>query len=365
MKREPKYQMIIDHIKEQIESGELTYGSKIESENMLMKRFGVSRQTVRHGLLQLINNGVLESRQGSGTFVVDKGRGQILGRIRTKKIAVMTTYVNDYIFSPIIQAIEEVLSDEGYTMHLTFTYNSLEKEREILERFIKENDIDGLIAEPTKSNLPNPNIERYKVLEESGIPIIQINTFYGNLKAPHISLDDKAAGYMATKYLIEKGHTSIGSIFKCDDGQGSLRYAGYIKALMEYEIPIKDYRISWIDTEDLRGNIEGFTGILNRLQDCTACLCYNDEVAGKLMEACGVSNIEVPKRLSIIGIDNANLAKYTSVPLTTIKNPVKDIGKLAALKMLDILNRKQVSTMELEPVIVERKSVRTILMKET
>ena len=82
--------------------------------------------------------------------------------------------------------------------------------------------------------------------------MIFINSYYPELKAPHVSLDDKIAGKMATKYLIQCGHREIAAIFKADDGQGHRRYAGYIEALMEADIRIEDKRIVWIDTEDVR-----------------------------------------------------------------------------------------------------------------
>ena len=79
--------------------------------------------------------------------------------------------------------------------------------------------MDGIIAEPTKSGLPNPNLDLYRQIMEQGIPVIFINSYYPELKAPHVSLDDKMAGKMATKYLIQCGHREIAAIFKADDGR--------------------------------------------------------------------------------------------------------------------------------------------------
>lgn len=351
-----KYKAIMDWIKQEISEGTLLDGSKIPSESGFMSKFGVSRQTVRHGISKLVDEGILESRRGSGTYVTDSRTKKRMKRTKTKKIAVMTTYVNDYIFPHIIKSIEEALFGAGYTMHLTFTYNSMEKEKEILEEFLGSNNIDGLIAEPVKSNLPNPNLELYERLMRKGLKVLQINTFYEGLDAPHISIDDVSTGRMATDYLLRQGHRKIGGIFKSDDGQGSRRYMGYTQALMEAGIKIKDSRIAWIDTEDLRGSLENFIRVVKRVENCTACVCYNDEVAIKLMDVCRLTNIKIPDKLSVIGIDNSGLFKHVAVPITSINNPVNEIGKLAAEGILKMIHGGIQENIELMPEVIGRAS---------
>ena len=97
---------------------------------------------------------------------------------------------------------------------ISITNNSVDKERFILKSILDKKRVDGIIAEPTKSGLPNPNLDLYRQIMEQGIPVIFINSYYPELKAPHVSLDDKIAGKMATKYLIQCGHREIAAIFK-------------------------------------------------------------------------------------------------------------------------------------------------------
>ena len=79
-----------------------------------------------------------------------------------------------------------------------------------------------------------------------------VNSYYKELDIPHVSMDDQKAGYLAAKHLTECGHSRIGGIFKADDGQGHLRYAGYTDALMEQDIRIRGDQVIWIDSEELR-----------------------------------------------------------------------------------------------------------------
>ena len=305
---------------------------------------------------------MIEKRRGSGTYIKESG---IIGvrRKKTMQIAVMTTFVQEYIFSGIIREIENKMSRAGYGIQISITNNSVDKERFILKSILDKKRVDGIIAEPTKSGLPNPNLDLYRQIMEQGIPVIFINSYYPELKAPHVSLDDKIAGKMATKYLIQCGHREIAAIFKADDGQGHRRYAGYIEALMEADIRIEDKRIVWIDTEDVRNRNmrEESSWILRRIQGCTACVCYNDEVASNLAATCLEQKIKVPDKMSIIGIDDSDLANYCEVPLASVKNPIRELAKKAAEEILDLMQEKEVpDSVELKPEIINRSSVKII-----
>ena len=101
--------------------------------------------------------------------------------------------------------------------------------------------------------------------------------------------------------------------------------------------------------------------ILRRIQGCTACVCYNDEVASALTAICLEQGIKVPEDMSIIGIDDSDLSNYCEVPLTSAKNPVVELGRIAAQEMLELMQGKEVpKAVELSPEIVNRNSVRII-----
>lgn len=354
-----KYERIVSWVQTEIENGALSRGDKLPSENELMERFRVSRQTVRRAMEELTEKGVVEGRRGSGTYVTVNTRRYAAGK--EIRIAVMLTYVDTYIFPSIIKGIESVLSSEGCTLQIAMTDNAVEKERMLLKEFIHTQSVDGIIAETVKSALPNPNMELYREIENMGIPVLFVNSYYKELDIPHISMDDRKAGYLAAKHLAECGHTRIGGIFKADDGQGHLRYAGYTDALMEQEIKIRGDQVIWIDSEELRTMGEESTKFLKRLKGCTACVCYNDETAYKIVEIFRKAGHRVPEDLSVVGIDNSGLAKFCPVPLTSVENPVEKLGRTAAERMTwKIFRNEEMETVEFEPQLIMRNSVQVI-----
>ena len=354
-----KYERIVSWVQTEIENGALSRGDKLPSENELMERFRVSRQTVRRAVGELTEEGVVEGRRGSGTYVTVNTRRYAAGK--EIRIAVMLTYVDTYIFPSIIKGIESVLSSEGCTLQIAMTDNAVEKERMLLKEFIHTQSVDGIIAETVKSALPNPNMELYREIENMGIPVLFVNSYYKELDIPHISMDDRKAGYLAAKHLAECGHTRIGGIFKADDGQGHLRYAGYTDALMEQEIKIRGDQVIWIDSEELRTMGEESAKFLKRLKGCTACVCYNDETAYKIVEIFRKAGHRVPEDLSVVGIDNSGLAKFCPVPLTSVENPVEKLGRTAAERMTwKIFRNEEMETVEFEPQLIMRNSVQVI-----
>lgn len=327
-----KYEIIVDYIHKKIEDGNLKPGDKMPSENALKARFNLSRETVRHAMATLENEGIILRVRGSGTYVKKRRIDD------SNRIAVVTTYVDNYIFPPIIKGIEEVLTQNGYVMQLSFTNNRFERERQVLEEIIAKDDIAGIIIEPSMSALPNPNRDLYDKIINRGINVIFINANYKEANIPFISLDDENAGYESCKYLISKGHTKIGALLKMDDSQGHLRLSGYRRAMTEAGILVKDEHILWYDTVDGADFYKLKDRMLDRFKDCTAVFCYNDLAAMSLTNILIDEGIKVPEQISVIGVDDSVTAMLSPVKLTSYRHPADELGRLAAKNLLILMN---------------------------
>lgn len=335
--RVSKYRQVTEWIQNRIASGELIRGDQIESENDISRTFGISRQTVRHALGLLEQQGVLTRVQGSGTYVRDELAEQEEKKELSHTVTIITTYVDNYIFPRILQPMVESLEKSGYSARIMFTGNRIETERRLLERLLEEGSRDPLIAEPVMSGLPNPNLKYYRRMQSRGIPILFFNSFYEALDIPHVSMNDVEAGRIAANYLVEKGHTKIAGIFKTDDGQGPRRYMGYLKALSHAGIEVDESRICWIDTLEMRDFSRILEKLQGRLEGCTACVCYNDEVAHELTRRFQQKGKRIPEDLSVVGIDNSELARLNLVPITSVGHPMEELGVRAAEAILQLI----------------------------
>jgi GntR family transcriptional regulator of arabinose operon len=365
-----KYNMVKEKITGWITSGEVKPGEKIYSENELVKMFGVSRHTIRQAVGDLVHEGWLYREQGAGTFCSHSNKladEQTQTQNKTengngKNIGVITTYISDYIFPTIIRGIESYLTTHGYTLTLACTDNNVEKERQCLQTMLTRN-IDGLIVEPTKSSNYNPNIQYFLELEQRNIPYLMINAYYPQLVPPHIIMNDELGGFIATEHLIKLGHRKIIGLFKTDDLQGVHRMQGFIRAFREHEITFFPDMVITYSTEDKDKNIlEQLKRFFILDTRPTAIVCYNDQLAIRVLNIMRELEINIPEDVSIVGYDDSSLAEATEVKLTSIKHPKMDMGIEAAKWIIDTVegNNNNSQPIIYEPELIIRNSTASL-----
>ena len=277
----PKYFSLMEQLRSDIMSGAIRPGEKLPSENELSQKYSLSRHTVRKALGILEQDGYVEAFHGRGTYCSENMR-----HIKnSKNIAVVTTYISDYIFPRLIQGMDNVLSESGYSIILKNTANSRQKEARCLEELLKK-DIDGLIIEPSKSEMICKHRNLYQNLDKFEIPYVFIQGIYSEMRdKPHILMDDAQGGYLVTKYLLELGHKKIKGFFKADDMQGLERHKGYVKALQESGIAYDPDDVVWFHTEDRKVKPALMAKEMvqsGQLPD--GIVCYNDQIAVQVME---------------------------------------------------------------------------------
>lgn len=337
--RELKYFYILEQLRSKILKGEIAPGEKLPSENTLTQEYQVSRQTVRKALQILAEEGYVYAEHGRGTFCSELMRH----RKNSKLIAVITTYLSDYIFPRVIGGIDQVLTEKGYSILLKNTQNSRGREAQCLEELLQK-DIDGLIIEPSKSQIFCRHMNLYETLDQYRIPYVFIQGSYAQMEdRPHILLNDCRGGFLLTDYLISLGHRNIVGVFKADDSQGLERHKGYVQALQRAGISYDPDKVIWFHTEDRHSHpFEQIRQMTARWGEVPfdAVVAYNDQIAIGIIHALEEMGLHCPEDVSVTGYDNSYLAESGRVPLTTIAHPQERLGSMAAELLLKLIREE-------------------------
>ncbi|MBM6926768.1 GntR family transcriptional regulator [Pseudoflavonifractor phocaeensis] len=349
-----KYQAVADNLRAAIQSGQYEDTMLLPTEQALCQQFQVSRQTVRLALSLLASEKLIERRQGSGSHILEQGSPRRL------TVAVVTTYISNYIFPSILREIETVLAANNAAPTLFSTQNQVSTERRILQSLLDGARPDGILVEGSKTGLPNPNLDLYRALIDAGIPLVFMHGDYNRLPGSLSVLDDNyGGGQQLVEYLYRKGHKAIAGIFKNDDIQGLQRYAGYADALRDLGLPLEDQQVYWYNTEskgDLLDNDESWAAVDRVINSCTAVVCYNDEVASRLISYLLKKGIRIPKDMAVVSFDNSQYSELSPIGITSLSHGDYNVGQMAAELLVRRL-RGEECTSEVAPwFLIERQS---------
>ena len=189
-----KYQLLADKLREELRRNRGQSGYKLPTELELSRQYQLSRQTVRHTLRLLEEEGLIRRRQGSGSYATG-----LLPGSPPRQIAVVTSFLDDYIFPAILHDASDVFSRQGYSTTVYATENQVSMERGILLRLLEE-PMGGLLVEGTKTALPTPNEDLYRRLCQAGTPIVFLHGAYAGLeRIPCVADDNYGGGYQLAR----------------------------------------------------------------------------------------------------------------------------------------------------------------------
>lgn len=362
-KSTPKYLQLKEIIIQHFEKEYYQTGQKIPSENELMKRFAISRSTVRQTLNELANEGLIYKKQGLGSFYAGKPENAIS---RSYLIGVIVPRLSFYIYPQIIQGINDIAHQKRYNIVLGSSDVQPEKELACLEQLL-EKRIDGLLIEPSGGFLrfeDSPNFQRVQALT---MPVVFMDWALDDAAISYVAPDDVEGGLRATRYLIDAGHRRIACISPYDTLPGIQRRQGYCNALEACNIPYDDrldQATSIVQWNDPRNIVNLVQNVLKLGDDRpTAIFFFNDDGALRGYEAIREAGLRVPEDISVMGFDDSDFAVVPDVPLTTMIHPKYQLGRWAAeilFEQLDHPEQRIPRQMLLNPTVAVRQSVRTL-----
>lgn len=353
-----KYKEIAMLLRQQILAGIYPPDALLPTEQQLCTVHNVSRQTIRAALQTLADEGLIQRRQGSGSRVLHP---QDAPAPPQRTVAIITTNITDYIFPGVLREAEAVFSSNNCATMLYATSNQVSLERRILLDLLSSKKIDGLLVEGTKTALHNPNLDLYRKLMARGIPLVFFHGTYSELEgAVSITDDNYRGGYQLVEYLAGKGHIHIAGIFKNDDIQGHQRYAGFIDALRDLNLPLDDQRIYWYSTEtrDITNTHSTLwkNQVVPILKDCTAVVCYNDQIANPMVDYLLSQNVQIPKQMAVVSFDNSYYSSLSSCRISSLSHGTNNVGRQAAQTLIRLFEGKDAPSMVIPWILQEKES---------
>lgn len=267
----------------------------------------------------------------------------------TNMIALLIPDITNPFYPEVARGVEDFARENGYCVFLCNT-NWDEKNEQKYLNILKERRVDGIIIAPV-------SMDTYDYISENNedIPVVYIGNRMEDSKASYVVIDDFKAGYIATEYFVKLGHTNIAFIGGHDRTTSHIdRINGYKHALMENGLETDINSIKGFSFKKESGYGTFLEMVKNRRVP-TAIVAENDIIALGIMEAAEKHGYEIPKDISIIGIDDIEFGSLSKINLTTVAQPKFDIGHKSAGILLDLISgsvdSKQVI---LEPFLIVR-----------
>lgn len=252
---------------------------------------------------------------------------------RTETIGVLFPSVSSSFSSEILHGIEEVAHEHNYSVIVCNTAEDGKRTMKYLQ-VLREKRVDGII-------FSSGVLEReyYDAVQAMGVPLVLVATRSEFDGVPYVKVDDRQAAYDAAEFLIRRGHRRIGMIGGGEDDRiaGKPRYDGFRQALRDHGIPLSDGMVQ-DGGFTFEGGLRAAEQLLTAAPDTTAVFAAADEMAIAVISAAARLGIAVPEELSVIGYDNLKLAEMSNPPLTTVAQPLQEMGRLAARKLITQLD---------------------------
>ena len=264
--------------------------------------------------------------------------------------AVVTTLSNPF-FSPVIDAIQEVMRQSGYLT--TINQSKFDPELEIagLEQF-RQMRTAGII---TVSVLPE--LDHLDQLRETGVSVVLLARRWPT--GDYVATDHFAGGYLAGEHLCRLGHRKIACVApkQAIYSAASEKIEGFQAALREYDVSFSPDWIIWTHQTSVKEGVQAADVLIEHPGQPTAVFITADHQAVGVLHRLRERGVSVPSDMAVVGHDDIRYAEFMEVPLTTVALPKYEIGQRAARILLERIENKDTPPDMLQQVLLKPKLI--------
>ncbi len=253
---------------------------------------------------------------------------------RTYTLGLIASDFADYWFAQVVTGAEAEAHKHGYFFMLASTESNPQDEPKFL-RLLTERHVEGILF--VRANCPS-DLDHLRNLQYSGVPVVSTGFYLPNSELSFIEVNNADGGQKATQYLLSLGHKRIAMI----TGPTELnsvkdRTRGYFQALEAAQIAPDPALVVSGETWLHRSGYAAMKELLRRGTQFTAVFAHNDRLAKGAISALDEAGMQVPRDVSIIGYDDIPEAEFGNPPLTTIRQPMKEVGEAAANLLIRLI----------------------------
>ncbi len=350
----PKYYQLQIWLKEQIEQGFFKANDKIPTEEELVRDLHLSRATIKHAIQNLVDKGYLIRKKKFGTFV----NPAIHDNGNDLRIGLLLNFYKSGFGIELIRGAADRASEHRCQLVLGNTFDVHIQAEEQCRRLI-DWGIDGVVYVPTAASDDN-NRSIIQSFQSHKIPVVIADRFIPNLEVDSVVTDNFNGAYKLVKYIIEKGHRKIAIVINTLLNTARDRLAGYKQALIDAHLPIDSHLIFTIDEHSSDENYLDIAHmVLTQKKTFTAIFAENDKIAQSICTVAPQYGIVIPKDLSIAGYDDIPMIENGGTALTTVHQPLYEMGQNAIDLLLKRIkgDTSETKTILLHSHLVERNSV--------
>ncbi|MBN8734478.1 MAG: LacI family DNA-binding transcriptional regulator [Acidobacteria bacterium] len=253
---------------------------------------------------------------------------------RTDTIGVVVTNISDPFVAGVVSGIEDAAEERGYSVFLANSNAEPAREKRVVRSF-EERRVDGIIV--TSSRVGALHVP---MLTQMEVPLVLLNNQHPSEAAHSVMIDNEGGSYAAAMHLARLGHKRIGYIGDRYGHQSDAeRHAGYERALAEMGIAF-DAALSVRGDGKPEGARAALGQLLELREPPTAVFCYNDMSALGAVHEARARGLRVPEDLSLVGFDDLYISQYLNPPLTTVRQPMAEMGRLATHTLLRLIMKE-------------------------
>ena len=268
----------------------------------------------------------------------------------TKSVGVVVRDLYGEFFSLVISAFEAELRGAGYHMICSSSHGSAEEEKQIIDLMMRQG-VEGLfLMAPCL-----PDTDLLGLIKMT--PTVLMNRSIPEIAEHCVTVDNRRGGYLATRHLLDLGHTRVACIIASLTRQfARQRLEGYTEALRERGLSRDDALVIEADDHDHRSGTFATERLLN-LTSFSAIFASNDVLASGALKALQKRGISVPEDVSITGFDDISISRLTTPSLTTMHYPAKEMGGTAAQHLVQLIEGgTPEAAPQFESYLIERQS---------